>query len=100
MRKSSELLKLAKNDPSYLESQHYLCRVASTLLLEGEITLPEYYELSQAILGSLDGFAYLRSFFRAGNIIAHQDDERSPSYAALAHAHWDAWIAELEAQGL
>lgn len=99
MRKTSELLRLAKTDPRYLTVHPYLCLVVGELRKNSDISLDEYNNVGNAIYESLGNTVFLRSLLRKRHAIKHTDDERSPNYAVHAHAHWDKLIAKLEAQG-
>lgn len=99
VRKTSELIRLAKNDPRYLEEHIYLCRVGLWLLVNCQITTDEHETLIDAILDSLDGHAFLRSYLRNHGVIESWEDERTKTYSTHAHAHWDALIMTYEFEG-
>jgi hypothetical protein len=99
MRKTSELLRLAKSDPQYLVMFEYLCSVAIWLLRSKAITEQEFTALTEAIRDSLDGHTFLRTYLRNNGIIDHLDDERTPGYSEHAHLHWDTLIKAYEAEG-
>lgn len=99
MRKTSELLRLAKSDPQYLGMYPYLCSVALWLAKSHAITWEEYDILKAAIQDSLDGHTFLRSYFRNHGIINHWDDERTPGYSEHAHLHWETLIKAYESEG-
>jgi hypothetical protein len=99
VRKTSELIRLAKTDPQYLGMYPYLCTVAIWLLKSKVISEDEYVVLTDAIRDSLDGHTFLRSYFRNHGIINHWDDERTPGYSEHAHLHWDTLIKAYESEG-
>lgn len=99
MRKTSELLKLASNDPQYLFIYPYLCSVAIWLQKSEKITLEEFTVLTDAIRGSLDGHTFLRSYLRNYGLIEHWHDEETSGYSVHARLHWDTLIMTYEAEG-
>ena len=100
MRKASELVQIAKDDPRYLTTILNLCHVCIELRIEQVFTRDEFSSVVEHIKASLGGLAFLRTHLRNQGAIAHTDDERSRYFAKPARAHWNMLIAELKDKGL
>lgn len=101
MRKASEIIRMAKDDPRYLSGNHmkripYLCHVVHSFHWEGTITPLERDVAIKEIEASLGGFAFLRTLLRSNGVIPHNMSECYPGYIAPAHKHWDNLILKLQ----
>ena len=105
MRKTSEILLLAKNHPQYLNytSGHpnpWLCSCIGDLKYKESITAKEAENAYSAVYVSIGGFNVLKGFLIHSGAITSASKYSNKKYFEAAHAHWDKLIASLQAQGL
>lgn len=110
MRKPSEVLQIAKDDPQYLRGdyhyQNWLCAILSGLRQDGIINRDEYTEARDVINLALQtsgggyGALYLRGYLTAKKVIPAGLPYNSEAYYNAAHNFWAELIETLQAQGL
>jgi len=105
MRKPSEVLQIALQHPHYLNFEVaipnlWLCSCIGDYKFHNAITDEEYTAACSAVHKSLDGYVFLKSFMAHKGILAFETPYESEEYRSAAHAHWNALIASLQAQGL
>lgn len=109
MRKPSEVLQLAKDDPYYLGGVHHhhnwLCSILAELRQDGIINSAEYTEAREIINLTLQtssgGYSaiYLRGHLTVAGVIPAGTPYGSQTYRDAAHAFWADLIQKLQAQG-
>lgn len=110
MRKPSEVLQIAKDDPQYLSGDHHhhnwLCAILSDLRQDGIINRDEYNEAREVInlaLQTINGgysAIYLRGYLTVKRVIPAGTPYCTKTYHDAAHAFWADLITELQSQGL
>ena len=99
MKKSSEILRLGKDDPRYLDSFGHMCFLLGRKCEEGDFTFKEYDDTVDCILEAIKPRSLLHRHLVHRSIISQDTNLWSAEYATAAHAFWEDLITKLEAEG-